>query len=149
MSLNDRSQNSALENAIAHAQALLFRTSCGQDATYESKRKDVDAALALANGVSSFLNLQSHVKASRQNEVLVQRTHKTFELAATAENNLRQAQLSVVGVRRSADMLVKERAGAEIVLVGALGMGGGETRVFVVWSDGEVLTYKHLVKEGM
>jgi hypothetical protein len=148
MSLGDRSQNNALENAIAHARALLFRTSFTEYADTAVKQLDIKSALVLIGGVQSFLNLQSHVKDSPTLAHLMKRTQKTFELAAFAKDGLMTARLLPVGIRRSADLKVKERSGHLLILVGAVALNGAEACVFALFDDGEIMTYKHMYKEN-
>jgi len=143
--LNDRSHN-ALENAIAHANALLARATIATSASLASKKKDVESAQSLTNGVSSFLNLQSHVIFSVQNEHLMQQAERAFELAGKTKDMLTAPCLTQVGVRRSADIKNKGHA---IILVGTSALSQNETRLFCLFDDGEVFTYKHHLKENM
>ena len=74
-----------LESALCHASCLLRRSSVRSDPRFRSQ--DIDAALNLASGVKSFLNVQAHSNSSEVMSKLNNRTNDTLKKCEEVRKN--------------------------------------------------------------
>ncbi|GMI17569.1 hypothetical protein TrLO_g3914 [Triparma laevis f. longispina] len=125
-----------LESALCHASCLLRRSSVRSDPRF--RRQDIDAALNLASGVKSFLNVQAHSNSSEVMSKLNNRTNDTLKKCEECRDDLINIEISFEGRKSLPDSLSSD----PVVLIGS-GSTSTSTYMTYFYSSGLIKTFKH------